>query len=60
MTSAKSEYKNWKAIYDEVRSEKSYFLPETEGKHGSKALWDNNSNHTAYWSAVQEFLKKVK
>jgi hypothetical protein len=43
-----------------VRSEKSYFLPETEGKHGSKALWDNNPNHMAYWSAVQEFLAKVK
>lgn len=60
VTSAKSEYKNWKAIYNEVRSEKSYFLPETEGKHGSKALWDSNPNHKAYWSAVQEFLAKVK
>ena len=60
VTSAKSEYKNWKAIYNEVRSEKSYFLPETEGKHGSKALWDNNPNHMAYWSAVQEFLAQVK
>jgi dienelactone hydrolase len=60
VTSAKSEYKNWKAIYDEVRSEKSYFLPETEGKHGSKALWDSNPSHTSYWSAVQDFLNKVQ
>lgn len=60
VTSAKSEYKNWKAIYNEVRSEKSYFLPETEGKHGSKALWKNNPSHEDYWSAVQEFLAKVK
>ena len=60
VTSAKSEYKNWKAIYNEVRSEKSYFLPETEGKHGSKALWESNPSHMAYWNAVKEFLDKVQ
>ena len=59
VTSAKSEYKNWKGMYEEVRSEKSYFLPESEGKHGSKALWSDNPSHQAYWTAVTKFLKTL-
>lgn len=60
VTSAKSEHKNWKAMYDKVKSKKTYFLPETEGKHGSKALWKNNPNNQAYWSAVTRFLEELK
>lgn len=60
VTSAKSEYNNWKAIYAQIKSKKTYFLPETEGKHGSKALWDNNPSHAAYWTAVKEFLTQFK
>ena len=59
VTSAKSEYKNWKSIYDGIKSEKSYFLPETEGKHGSKALWSDNPSHQTYWTAVTKFLKSL-
>ena len=59
VTSAKSEYKNWRGMYDQVKSEKSYFLPETEGKHGSKALWTDNPSHQAYWTAVTKFLKTL-
>ena len=59
VTSAKSEYKNWKGMYEQVRSEKSYFLPESEGKHGSKALWSDNPSHQAYWTAVTKFLKTL-
>jgi len=60
VTSAKSEYKNWKALYDNVKSEKSYFLPESEGKHGSKALWNNNPSHQEYWAAVKKFLQGLQ
>jgi len=60
VTSAKSEYDNWKSIYAQIDSKKSYFLPETEGKHGSKALWDNNPNHAAYWTAVKTFLTQFQ
>lgn len=59
VTSAKSEYSNWKPIYDKIKSDKSSFLPDTEGKHGSKALWQNNANHGAYWTAVEKFLNKI-
>ncbi len=60
VTSAKSEYANWKPIYNNIKSDKSSFLPESEGKHGSKALWKNNASHMAYWSAVEKFLLKIK
>jgi len=60
VTSAKSEYGNWKAIYDQIKSDKSSFLPETEGKHGSKALWPDNPSHMVYWEAVEKFLLKIK
>ncbi len=60
VTSAKSEYNNWKGIYNNIKSEKSFFLPETEGKHGSKALWNSNQNHNEYWIAVRQFLEDLK
>lgn len=59
VTSAKSEFKNWNSIYDQIRSDKSYFLPESEGKHGSKALWSDNPSHQEYWAAVTKFLKTL-
>lgn len=56
ITSAKNEEKQWKAIYDSVKTDKKYFLPAKEGKHGSKALWSNNNDHQEYWNNVTEFL----
>lgn len=35
------------------------FKPLGKGKHGSKALWENNPNHEAYWSAFINFLNNV-
>lgn len=60
VTSAKSEYDNWKDIFNHIRSKKASFLPEAEGKHGSKALWENNPSHDAYWTAVTKFLNELK
>lgn len=60
VTSAKNEYPKWKSIYDAVQSEKFSYLPENEGKHGSKALWKNNPGHEMYWDAVERFLAKIK
>jgi dienelactone hydrolase len=60
VTSSKSEYAKWKSIYSQIHSKKSYFLPETEGKHGSKALWEDNPSHAGYWNAVKEFLIQFK
>lgn len=60
ITSAKNEHEKWERIYEKITSDKSFFLPETEGFHGSKALWAKHEGNEAYWTAVKEFLGKVK
>lgn len=35
----------------------TFFKPEKDGKHGSKALWNNNPNNKEYWKALTAFLK---
>lgn len=34
------------------------FRPETEGQHGSQALWSAFDDSDAYWSAVEAFLQR--
>lgn len=61
ITSAKREYSNWKEIYAAIPSvNKVMFLPETEGNHGSRALWEKFEDHKAYWGAVESFLTQFK
>jgi pimeloyl-ACP methyl ester carboxylesterase len=60
ITSAKNENKQWKEIYDSLTSDKSFFVPNQSGKHGSKALWESNFDNKEYWKAVTEFLDKIK
>lgn len=60
ITSAQNEKKQWQSIYNAVTTDKKYFLPTDKGKHGSKALWSDNSSHKAYWEAVTNFLIKIK
>ena len=61
ITSAKEEHENWKAIYEALPSKnKQYFLPKTEGQHGSRALWEKFPEHKDYWTAVTKFLESIK
>ena len=58
ITSAKNEHESWQAIYDNLATQnKSFFLPETDGYHGSKALWATHPGYEDYWQAVKSFLK---
>ena len=60
ITSAKGEKSYWTEIYDAISDEnKTAFLPETDGNHGSRALWEKFEDSEAYWEAVKEFLKKL-
>ncbi len=59
ITSAKNEQSNWQPIYDNVSSQKQFFLPTLKGNHGSKALWKEKKSHKEYWQAVIEFLKTI-
>jgi dienelactone hydrolase len=38
----------------------TFFVPRTEGRHGSSALWPDNPNSFEYWTAVNKFLASVK
>ncbi|MCP5064244.1 MAG: alpha/beta hydrolase [Ignavibacteriae bacterium] len=59
ITSAKNEKPNWENIFNSVSSEnKHYFLPKTNGNHGSRALWSKFEDCNDYWNAVIPFLKK--
>lgn len=60
ITSAKDEKGQWQGIYDNISSEKVFFLPESEGFHGSKALWEENEGSQEYWVAVKKFLTAIK
>ncbi len=57
ITSAKREHRSWKAIYDAIpKGKKAFYLPETKGNHGSRALWEQFPDHEGYWKAVRAFL----
>ena len=58
ITSAKKEKESWWGIYQAIPSEqKTYFLPETSGNHGSRALWEKFDDSPYYWAAVEAFLE---
>jgi len=60
ITSAKSEKNNWWSIYESIPAiGKDFYLPKTEGQHGSSALWEKFTDHKGYWLAVEEFLKSL-
>ncbi len=58
ITSARSERDDWMGIYDAIPSHsKTSFLPDSEGLHGSSALWASTAEHAEYWKAVEAFLR---
>jgi dienelactone hydrolase len=60
ITSAKNEKDEWWEIYNKIpSSKKTYFLPNENGQHGSRALWEQFPEHKAYWNAVFEFLETI-
>lgn len=61
MTSSRDEVPDRMEIFNAIPHEdKSYFVPELEGYHGSKALWPEHEGNEYYWGAVEAFLEKLK
>ncbi len=61
ITSAKGEKKAWWKIYEAIPGEnKTWYLPETAGNHGSRALWSKFPDSRMYWQAVEKFLNSIK
>lgn len=59
ITLSRAEQESWQKIYDAIPSSgKTYFIPQTGGNHGAKALWDIFDDSTEYWTALKNFLKR--
>jgi pimeloyl-ACP methyl ester carboxylesterase len=57
MTCSREEAPSRLGIFEAIpHAEKTFFVPELEGYHGSKALWSENAGNEAYWAALTEFL----
>lgn len=57
LTSSKSEAGQTKAIFDNIKStDKTQFVPNGSGRHGSSALWTTEGDNAEYWVAVKVFL----
>ncbi len=58
ITSAKKEKNRWSALYGAINSDsKLSFVPDTAGKHGSRALWKKYPDSEEYWTVLENFLK---
>ena len=59
ITSAREEKESWQKIYDAIPVQsKVSFVPQANGKHGSKALWSAFPESKEYWSALSGFLNR--
>ena len=59
IASSRKEADTWAAIFAAIESaDKVSFIPETEGRHGSRALWGKYPDSDAYRQAVQAFLQR--
>lgn len=57
--SASNEKRDWEKIYNAVPgNSKSFFSPDIEGNHGSKALWMDYFDSGSYWLATKKFLMR--
>lgn len=60
LASARNEEVESKAIFEALASgDKTRFLPQGPGTHGSKALWEESAGNAEYWAAVEVFLKRA-
>lgn len=57
ITSSKNEVASWKPIYEVIPSkEKTAYVPDMQGRHGSRALWSKYNDSSEYWNSVTRFL----
>lgn len=59
ITSSKNEVPTAKPLADVVSKEQiTHFIPQSEGAHGSRVLWSEQTFSEEYWTAVNAFLEK--
>ena len=60
ITSSRKEFSSIKVLTSKLNTSKiTLFLPNEEGKHGSKALWSSYKHNEEYWCAIKKFLKEL-
>ncbi len=61
ITSSRKEGDGLKDLLTDVTwgKDKIHFVPESEGFHGSRALWEGQEGAEEYWKAVVSFLSKI-
>ncbi len=62
ITSTKYESIHVKQFMSNVKlkADQVLFVPNTEGYHGSQALWESQPEGQQYWTAITEFLRSEK
>lgn len=61
MTCSREEIPAGMNIFNRIKHEsKHFYKPESEGHHGSKALWPGSDGNAEYWEAVQSFLSSLQ
>ncbi|MCH8329963.1 MAG: alpha/beta hydrolase [Bacteroidetes bacterium] len=62
VTSSKSEASKAAGVMEKIpdSENKVHFIPQGEGIHGSRTLWESKPDHKEYWAAVTAFLEKLK
>ena len=59
ITSSRSEADEWADIFAAIETDKKVaFVPATDGRHGSRALWEKYSDSRDYRDAVKAFLQQ--
>jgi dienelactone hydrolase len=60
ITSSKFEKNSWQNIYNSIDKKYfKFFIPKSDGNHGSRALWSKFEDSDKYWDNVENFLKKL-
>ena len=61
ITCANRERDKCEIIFNSIPSgNKSFFVPENSGNHGSSALWNIHYDSKEYWVAIESFLEVIK
>lgn len=62
ITSSKQEATTLSALVDvnELKENQIQFVPQSNGFHGSKALWIGQKGAEEYWNAIMDFLTSIK
>ena len=59
ITSSRNEVSEWQDIFTAIEpGNKVSFIPQTDGRHGSRALWEKYPDSDAYRDAVRSFLER--